>query len=71
MNKISPKKLLHSKWTKMSISNKEKHFVVTSIEFNEDQSVTACIITAVMNNNEYQINWRDLKDPLQWKIGWQ
>ncbi|GHG06366.1 TIGR02450 family Trp-rich protein [Thalassotalea marina] len=71
MNKISPKKLLHSKWTKVIVSNKEKHFVVSCVEFDENHSVIECIITAVINNNEYQINWRDLKDPRQWKTGWQ
>lgn len=71
MNNISPKKLLHSKWTKTKVSNKEKHFVITSVEFDENQSVIECIITAVINNNEYQIDWRELKDPQQWKTGWQ
>ena len=71
MNQISPKKLLHSKWTKINVSNKEKHFIVTAVDFDEQQLVIDCRITAVMNNNEYQINWRDLKNPGQWKMGWQ
>ena len=71
MNKVSPKALLHSKWTKITVENKEKHFVITKLTFDEDQRVTACVIEAVINNNEYVINWRDLKDSKQWKIGWQ
>ncbi|WP_435275868.1 TIGR02450 family Trp-rich protein [Psychrobium sp. nBUS_13] len=71
MNKISPKSLLHSKWTKVSIINKEKHFAVTKVSYDEEQRIEECIIQAVINNNEYNINWRDLKDPQQWKLGWQ
>ncbi|HCH4279606.1 TPA: TIGR02450 family Trp-rich protein [Vibrio parahaemolyticus] len=39
MNKIHPKKLLHSKWTATSPKNKEKHFVVTEMELDEDGNV--------------------------------
>ena len=71
MNKVSPKSLLHSKWTKMQVKNKEKHFIVIDVEYDEDQKVTACVIQAVINHNEYAINWRDLKQPANWKVGWQ
>jgi tryptophan-rich hypothetical protein len=71
MNKVSPKALLHSKWTKVEVSNKERHFVITKVSIDEEQRVIACMIEAVMNKNEYAINWRDLKDSHQWKIGWQ
>lgn len=71
MNKISPKSLLHSKWTKIDIINKEKHFAVIDVNFDEEQRVERCIIQAVINNREYDINWRELKDPKQWKLGWQ
>ena len=71
MNKISPKSLLHSKWTKINIENKEKHFVITEVEFDEDQKVTRCVIEAAMTKNEYELNWRDLKQPQLWKQGWQ
>lgn len=71
MNKVSPKSLLHSKWTKMSITNKEKHFAITKVTYDEEQRVVDCITQAVINQHEYAINWRDLKDPKQWKLGWQ
>lgn len=71
MNKVSPKALLHSKWTKLKIENKEKHFVINKVTFDEEQRIVECIIEAVINNNEYAINWRDLKNSKQWKIGWQ
>lgn len=71
MNKVNPKVLLHSKWTKTSVENREKHFVINKVEFDEDQNVIECVITAVINNKEYAINWRDLKQPTLWKFGWQ
>jgi tryptophan-rich hypothetical protein len=71
MNKVSSKALLHSKWTKVAVNNKEKHFVITKITLDEYQSITECLIEAVINHNVYQINWRDLKNSESWKIGWQ
>ena len=55
----------------VSIEKKEKHFVITEVEFDEDQRVTKCVIEAAMTQNEYEINWRELKEPKQWKVGWQ
>ncbi|GGQ08117.1 TIGR02450 family Trp-rich protein [Shewanella litoralis] len=71
MNRIHPKKLLHSKWTKVEVVNKLKHFSVIKVEYDELQNVTECIIRAEMNAAEFAIEWRDLKDPQKWKIGWQ
>jgi tryptophan-rich hypothetical protein len=71
MNKISPKALLHSKWTKVMVKNKEKHFVITKIAVDENQLIIDCLIEAVINHNEYHINWRDLKNSEAWKVGWQ
>lgn len=70
MNKINSKSLLNSKWTKTNITNKEKHFIITMVKFDEQQNVIKCIIEAVINNNEYSIDWQDLKDNHQWKLGW-
>ena len=71
MNKISPKALINSKWTKVDIVNKEKHFIVIELIIDDEQRVTNCVIQAVMTNNEYQIDWRALKDSKQWRLGWQ
>ena len=38
--------------------------------FDEDKKVTRCVIQAVYSNNEYEINWRDLKQPTLWRQGW-
>ncbi|MBE0365666.1 hypothetical protein PULV_b0293 [Pseudoalteromonas ulvae UL12] len=70
MNRVNPKALLHSKWTAAQPQNKEKHFTITEVEFDEDKAVSRCIIQAVMTLNEYQINWRDLKQPAIWRQGW-
>jgi tryptophan-rich hypothetical protein len=71
INKISPKTLINSKWTKVDVTNKEKHFVITVVKFDEDQKVVNCLIKAVMSKNEYAIDWRELKNNNNWKIGWQ
>ena len=71
MNKVSPKTLLHSKWTKIEVNDKEKHFVITKVIFDEKQKVVECVIEAVISLCEYNIDWRDLKKSTCWKIGWQ
>ena len=70
MNRVSPKALLNSKWTKLNVINKEKHFVVTVVEYDENQSIVKCIIEAIITRNEYLIDWRELKDNQLWKLGW-
>lgn len=71
MNKISPKKLLNSKWTALAPVNKEKHFVVTDVEFDEEQRVVACVIEAVMSKRSAPIDWHDLHDASRWVVGWK
>ncbi len=71
MNSINQKKLLNSKWTAAVPINKEKHFIVTEIEFNEEGIVISCLIEAVMSKRAFQINWHDLKDKDNWLHGWQ
>ena len=70
-NFISPKKLLNSKWTAVKPQRKEKHFIVTEVEFNEEGSVIFCLIEAVMSKRETAIQWQDLKDTNQWSCGWK
>jgi tryptophan-rich hypothetical protein len=71
VNKVSPKKLLNSKWTAMSPINKEKHFMVIEIDVDEDQVVCACTLQAIMSKRDIDILWRDLKDPQKWGQGWK
>ena len=70
MNPISPKKLLSSKWTAVNPQNKEKHFVITDVEFDEDSNVIRCVNQAIMSKREVEIDWQTLKDSNVWKLGW-
>ncbi|MEH6592467.1 MAG: TIGR02450 family Trp-rich protein [Halioglobus sp.] len=71
MNKINPQKLLSSKWTAVNPTKKEKHFIVSEIEFDEDGQVVSCCIEAVMSQRSIPINWNDLKDDSNWLHGWK
>ena len=71
MNQINPRKLLNSKWTAANPVKKEKHFVVTEIEFDEDGSVRHCLIEAVISNRSEPIDWKELKNPNNWLQGWK
>jgi len=71
MNKVSSKKLLNSKWTAVAPSNKEKHFLITELEFDEKNNVTHCEIEAVISNRKKTINWEDLKESKKWLHGWK
>lgn len=70
-NPVSPKKLLHSKWTATKPVNKDKHFIVTEVEIDEDELVVGCVIEAVMSKKAVSIDWRDLKRTDLWRQGWQ
>ena len=70
MNQIHPKKLLNSKWTAIRPINKEKLFVVSRVEFDDEGLVIECELNAVMSNRFIQIEWSTLKDPEVWLQGW-
>ena len=71
MTRINPKKLLHSKWTSVSPVNKEKHFMITEMEFDEEGNVIHCLLEAVISNRETTIDWQDLKNIEHWRQGWK
>ncbi|WP_435215702.1 TIGR02450 family Trp-rich protein [Luminiphilus sp. nBUS_16] len=71
MNPIHPKKLLNSKWTAVRPINKEKHFVVSRVEYDEEGLVIECELNAVMSNRFIQIEWSTLKEREVWLQGWQ
>ena len=71
MHRINPKKLLHSKWTAVSPVNKEKHFMVTELKFDEEGNVIHCVLEAVLTNREMPIDWQALKDTANWRQGWK
>jgi tryptophan-rich hypothetical protein len=67
---INPKKLLHSKWTAVQPANREKHFLVTELEFDEAGKVIHCLLEAVISGRSQAIDWRRLKDARVWRQGW-
>ncbi len=71
MHQINPKKLLHSKWTAVSPVNKEKHFLVTELTFDEEGAVIHCLLEAVISNRVAVIDWQELKSSAHWRQGWQ
>ncbi|MCL4410124.1 MAG: TIGR02450 family Trp-rich protein [Firmicutes bacterium] len=71
MNQINPSKLLNSKWTAVKPINREKHFLVADVEYDEDGTVTLCSIESVLSNNSYEIDWVELKDATKWLQGWK
>lgn len=72
MNQINPKKLLLSKWTATKPQNKEMHFMVVKVTYDEDDKnrVTDCLIEAVLTKRSFSIDWHALKDEANWKAGW-
>ena len=71
MNPINPKKLFNSKWTAVHPINKEKHFLVTEVKFDEEGNVIHCVIEAILSHRAEPIKWQSLKDSSQWLQGWQ
>jgi tryptophan-rich hypothetical protein len=71
LNKINPKKLLNSKWTAVEPTKREKHFLVTEVEFDEEGVVISCSIEAIISKRSMPIQWQDLKDMSHWVHGWK
>ncbi|MDG2273005.1 MAG: TIGR02450 family Trp-rich protein [Halioglobus sp.] len=71
MNTINPSKLLNSKWTAINPTKKEKHFLVTEVEFNEQGEAICCVLEAVISNRCTPIQWRDLENANEWLYGWK
>lgn len=69
-NQINPAKLLLSKWTATVPRNKEKHFLVTRVNEDEQAIIVTCTLEAVLTKQEYEIDWHDLKDHSRWLAGW-
>lgn len=71
-NQFNREKLLHSKWTAVVIKKKQKHFLVTKLIRDEvHQKVVACILQAVIDNEEYQLDCQVLKNGECWQQGWK
>lgn len=71
MNQINPAKLHNSKWTAVKPINREKYFLVSEVEYDEEGAVISCVIESVLSKNEYSIDWRELKNEEKWAQGWR
>ena len=71
-NRLSPKKLLLSKWTAVVPRLKEKHFVVIRVIEPEPPSVRVDQIEleAIHSRRTCLLHWRELTDSTQWRQGW-
>lgn len=69
-NYINPTKLLLSKWTAVNPQHQEKHFLVTLIKRDIDNTIIGCVLEAVINNTSYDIDWKVLQDKTKWRAGW-
>ena len=71
-NALSPKKLLHTKWTAVEPQNKENHYLVTKViePMSPDLPVMSVEIEAVHSKRARIIGWRELTDVARWRRGW-
>lgn len=71
-NRLSPKKLLLTKWTAVAPRNKEKHFVVIRVIEPEPPAVRIdqVELEAVHSRRVLLLHWRELTDAGQWRRGW-
>lgn len=73
MNKVSPKKLLLSKWTAIQPIAKQKHFLVSKVIVPElpDRPIEFVEIEAVYSKKTTRIAWLDLTNTELWVQGWK
>jgi tryptophan-rich hypothetical protein len=71
--RLSPKKLLHGKWTAVTPRRKEKHFLVTRVIEPEVEggAVEFVELEAVHSKRVQRLPWRELADPSVWVQGWK
>ena len=71
-SRVSPKKLLLSKWTAVTPVHKEKHFVVIRVIEPElpDVRIDQVEVEAVHSRRTFLLHWRELTDTAQWRQGW-
>jgi tryptophan-rich hypothetical protein len=71
-NRVSPKKLLLSKWTAVHPERKEKHFLVTKVFEPEivGQAIIEIELEAAMTGRKFCMPWRELKNREDWRQGW-
>ena len=72
MNRLSPKKLLLTKWTAVQPIAKQKHFLVSKVIAPElpSEKIEFVEIEAVYSKKTAVIAWRDLTNNQIWLQGW-
>jgi tryptophan-rich hypothetical protein len=71
MRKLNPDKLLLSKWTASAPENREKHFLVTELFCNADDSVQQLELQALLTKRCQRLDWQALQDEQRWIMGWK
>ena len=71
MSYFNPKKLLNSKWTAIQPKNKELHFIVVKLIYDDDDIITGCVLEAVITKNAYSLMLDELKKAEHWLMGWK
>jgi len=73
VRRLSPKKLLLSKWTAAVPKNREKHFLVTQLiePACPNASIELIELEAVYSRRTLILPWRELADTQHWLQGWQ
>jgi tryptophan-rich hypothetical protein len=71
-HRLSPKKLLLTKWTAVTPQNREKHFIVTKVIEPEEPGAAIELVEleAVHSRCARLLPWRSLADGTQWLQGW-
>lgn len=69
---INPRKLLKSKWTAITPSNKEKHFIVTKIILPDlpEMPIEFIELEAIHSKRKQIINLETIIDKNTWAQGW-
>jgi tryptophan-rich hypothetical protein len=44
--------------------------MVVEVEYDENDRVIHCLLEAVINHRQYEIDWRSLNDTKAWLVGW-
>lgn len=70
--RISPKKLLLSKWTALTPIKREKHFLVTRLIVPDNGTpIIEVDLQAVHSGRTQTIAWKSLEDVASWSVGWK
>jgi tryptophan-rich hypothetical protein len=71
MNRYNPRKLLNSKWTAVTPVSRERHFMVTEVDFDEQGKLIHCLLEAVLTRRARPIDMDELQNSDLWLQGWK